>query len=60
MNAIIICASTHHGNTRKVADAIAKERTRVLQRPHKRIKKPGESKRFPFLLPLIIHGILIK
>lgn len=25
MNAIIICASTHHGNTRKVADAIAKE-----------------------------------
>ena len=24
MNAIIICASTHHGNTRKVADAIAK------------------------------------
>ncbi len=25
MKAIIICASTHHGNTRKVVDAIAKE-----------------------------------
>ncbi|MCR5584253.1 MAG: flavodoxin family protein [Lachnospiraceae bacterium] len=25
MKSIIVCASTHHGNTRKVADAIAKE-----------------------------------
>ena len=25
MKSIIICASTHHGNTRKVVDAIAKE-----------------------------------
>jgi flavodoxin len=25
MKAIIICASTHHGNTRKVVDAISKE-----------------------------------
>ncbi len=25
MKAVIICASTHHGNTRKVVDAIAKE-----------------------------------